>query len=301
MLPTLEVPETYARQLKIGTCSWKYDSWKGLVYDPDKRYTPYDYLPDYARYFNTVEIDQWFWSLFPAGIKLPDPAVVRRYAESVPEWFTFSVKVPNSVTLTHHYAKQPKSSQHQANEPNPHFLDVGLLSRFLDTLEPMHAKLGPVMFQFEYLNKKKMPSLRVFLDTLAEFFAKAPKGFMYAIETRNPNYLHADLFDFLRTHHLGFVLLDGYYMPPISGVSAKVDIRTTNFSVIRLHGPARAQIERQTGSTWNQIVAPRDRGLETTADLIRRNTEEGSTTHVNVNNHYEGSAPLTIHRLVGLL
>lgn len=60
MLPPLAIPDRYAKQLNIGTCSWKYESWQGLMYDPDKRYRPDDYLPDYARYFNTVEIDQWF-------------------------------------------------------------------------------------------------------------------------------------------------------------------------------------------------------------------------------------------------
>ena len=60
------IPAKFAGHLRIGTCSWKYESWKGLVYEPDKRYRPDDYLRGYARHFNTVEIDQWFWSLFAA-------------------------------------------------------------------------------------------------------------------------------------------------------------------------------------------------------------------------------------------
>lgn len=68
-----DIPAEFAGHLRIGTCSWKYDSWKGLIYDLDKRYRPDDYLPDYAKYFNTVEIDQWFWSLFPTGVRLPNP------------------------------------------------------------------------------------------------------------------------------------------------------------------------------------------------------------------------------------
>ncbi len=31
------IPAEYSGRLRIGTCSWKYDSLKGLVYDPDKR------------------------------------------------------------------------------------------------------------------------------------------------------------------------------------------------------------------------------------------------------------------------
>jgi uncharacterized protein YecE (DUF72 family) len=182
MLTDLKIPESYARHLRIGSCSWKYDSWKGLVYEPDKRYRPDDYLPDYAKHFTTVEIDQWFWSLFPSRVTLPDPDTAKRYAESVPADFRFTIKAPNAITLTHSYSKQPKGQERHANEPNPYFLSVDLLHRFLEALDPMQGKLGPVVFQFEYLNREKMPSLPVFLDRLQGFFAKAPAGYQYAVE-----------------------------------------------------------------------------------------------------------------------
>jgi uncharacterized protein YecE (DUF72 family) len=297
----VQIHEQYKPYLRIGTCSWKYDSWKGLVYDPDKRYGPYDYLPDYARYFNTVEIDQWFWSLFPQGAKLPDSETVRRYADSVPDDFLFTVKVPNSITLTHYYSKQPPALKKYANRPNPHFLDVELLKHFLETLEPMSDKLGPVMFQFEYLNKKKMPSKKAFFERLDEFFEQAPKGYDYAVETRNPNYLAEDYFDFLSKRRLGFVLLEGYYMPHIVEIAAEHDVRTAEFSIVRLHGPDRQEIEERTGGLWNDIVEPKDDGLKATASIIGDNVSKSITTFVNVNNHYEGCAPLTIHRLLGLM
>ena len=284
--------------LRIGTCSWKYDAWKGLVCDPDKRYRPDDYLPDYAKYFTTVEIDQWFWSLFPTGVKLPDPDTVKQYADSVPDDFRFTIKAPNAITLTHAYAKGP---QRHANEPNPHFLSVDLLNRFLETLEPMHGKLGPIMFQFEYLNKQKMPSLAAFLERLDAFFRQAPKGFQYAVETRNPNYLVDEFAQFLRERKLGFVLLDGYYMPRISEVAGKIDVGTAPFSIVRLHGPDRAEIEERTEGQWNKIVEPKDNGLRATGEIIRRSLQQGGDIYVNVNNHYEGCAPLTIQRLLDVL
>jgi uncharacterized protein YecE (DUF72 family) len=301
MLPDSKIPESHAGHLRIGTCSWKYDSWKGLVYDPDKRYRPNDYLPDYAKHFTTVEIDQWFWSLFPSGAKLPDPDVVKRYADSVPDHFRFTIKAPNAITLTHSYSKQPMGQERHANEPNSYFLHVDLLHRFLEALDPMRGKLGPVMFQFEYLNREKMPSLPVFLDRLQGFFAKAPVGFQYAVETRNPNYLKDEFLTALRQLGLGFVLLDGYYMPRIAEVAAKVNVRTAPFSIIRLHGPDRAGIEEETRGVWNKIVESKDDGLKAAADIIRQNVEFGVDTYVNVNNHYEGSAPLTIERLLGRL
>jgi uncharacterized protein YecE (DUF72 family) len=301
MLTKYDIPAEFAGHLRIGTCSWKYDSWEGLVYEPGKRYRPEDYLPDYAKYFTTVEIDQWFWSLFPTGVKLPGPEVVKRYADSVPGDFRFTIKAPNAITLTHSYAKQPKGSERSANEPNPYFLSIDLLNRFLAALEPMRARLGPIMFQFEYLNKQKMPSMAAFIERLHAFFEKAPAGFPYAVEIRNPNYLKDEFFDALRRFGVGFVLLEGYYMPPIAEVAAGHDVRTAPFSIIRLHGPDRAGIEEQTHGVWNEIIEPRDDSLQATADIVRQNLAVDADTYVNVNNHYEGSAPLTIRRLLDIL
>ena len=288
-------------RLRVGTCSWKYESWKGIVYDEEKQYGAYDYLGDYARVFNTVEVDQWFWSLFATGAKLPNVDTVRRYAESVPEGFTFSVKAPNSITLTHHYAKQAKGSRHLANQPNPHFLDVGLLERFLETLGPMGGKLGPIILQFEYLNKQKMASREAFIAKLGAFFDKAPAGFVYAVECRNPKWLTDDFAAFLRGAGVVMVLLEGYYMRPVWEVAERVDVQTGSVSIVRLHGPDRAKIEEQTGGVWDAIAAPKDEGLAKVAEMVRASLAVDSDVYVSVNNHYEGCAPLTIQRLLARL
>jgi uncharacterized protein YecE (DUF72 family) len=115
--------------------------------------------------------DQWFWSVFPSGAKLPEQDTVKQYTDSVPDDFRFTVKAQKAITLTHAYARQPKGSEGHANEPNSYFLSADLLNRFLETLHPMRGKLGPIMLQFEYLNRQTMPSLPVFLDRLQEFFA----------------------------------------------------------------------------------------------------------------------------------
>ena len=78
--------------IKIGTCSWKYESWQGLVYPQTGNF---NYLQEYSKHYDTVEIDQWFWSLFKGNtVVLPKADVVREYAASVPPGFVFSIKVP---------------------------------------------------------------------------------------------------------------------------------------------------------------------------------------------------------------
>ncbi|NCQ18461.1 MAG: DUF72 domain-containing protein [Ignavibacteria bacterium] len=82
---------------RIGTCSWKYDSWKGIIYSAKAEQ---NYLDEYSKHFNTVEIDQWFWSLLSEKrIILPKETDVKLYADSVPDDFKFTIKIPNSITL----------------------------------------------------------------------------------------------------------------------------------------------------------------------------------------------------------
>lgn len=277
--------------LYLGTCSWKYDSWRGILYSDRE---PINYLQEYSRHYKTVEIDQWFWSLFGKNkVVLPSPSTVQEYLESVPPDFKFSIKIPNSVTLTHFYQKNKK-------EPlvaNPYFLSLELLKKFLDSIEPLKKNLGPLMFQFEYLNKQKMPSQTVFQEKFAHFVEHLPSEFHYAVEIRNPNYLNNEYFEFLRAHGLSHVFLQGYYMPSIVDLYKKFKTRLEQRVIIRLHGPERAEMEARSAGNWNQIIHPKDEELERIAEIIKDLLEKKIETYVNVNNHYEGSAPLTIKRL----
>jgi uncharacterized protein YecE (DUF72 family) len=153
---------TLPDNIKIGTCSWKYDSWKGLVY-PDS--VGKDYLSEYSKQYGIVEIDQWFWSLFGDKIVMPQPEVVSGYVASVPKNFRFSIKVPNAITLTHQYTKGKKGSL----DTNPHFLSLDLLEDFLTMLVPMKSQINSLIFQFEYLNKNKMPNQMVFKTGFRRF------------------------------------------------------------------------------------------------------------------------------------
>ncbi|GAB4378273.1 MAG: hypothetical protein Kow0042_26770 [Calditrichia bacterium] len=281
--------------IRIGTCSWKYDSWRGIIYPATGKI---NYLVEYARHYHTVEIDQWFWSLFGVEkIALPSPKVVKEYLESIPPDFRFTIKVPNSITLTHFYRKSKKGPL----VSNPHFLSVELFHQFLDAIEPLRNHLGPLMFQFEYLNKQKMPSQALFMEKCSEFLEKIDRSLPYAFEIRNPNYLNIAYFRFLNTRHLGHVFLQGYYMPPIYSVYDKFKSFLTGETVLRLHGPGRGDIEEKSGGNWNQILEPRDAELKQIAEMIRDLVNNRIRVWVNVNNHYEGSAPLTIQRLEKIL
>ncbi len=277
--------------LHIGTCSWKYDSWRGLIYPQDGRI---NYLQEYSRHYHTVEVDQWFWSLFGEDTAvLPKPEVVQEYAASVPDDFIFSIKVPNSVTLTHHYTKGTNTPL----KPNPCFFSVPLMERFLETLDPLRGNLGPLIFQFEYLNKKKMNSLGEFISRFGRFIKQLPRNYRYFVEIRNPNYLKQPYFEFLEASNLRHVFLHGYYMPSIFEIYQRFKRYVQGQTLIRLHGPNRQEIEQQTAKFWNRIVAPKDTDILLLKEMLNDLEDRDVETFLYVNNHFEGSAPRTISRI----
>ncbi len=275
----------------FGTCSWKYESWEGIIYSNAKGI---NMLEEYSKLFNSVEIDQWFWSLHAVNkISLPKQKDVEYYSNSVPDDFKFTIKVPNSITLTHFYRK----SKTEELKVNPHFLSVDLFNEFLSTLKPMKNKIGVLMLQFDYLNKDKMSNQIEFMDRFESFIQEIQTEYQIGIEIRNPNYLNKKYFEFLRKNNLAMVFLQGYYMPPIWNVFSDAKDLLTRPVVIRLHGPDRSGIEEKTNNIWNQIVEPKDDELPRIAEILKYLVEREIVVYVNVNNHYEGSAPLTINKL----
>jgi len=241
--------------IRIGTCSWKYDSWRGLVYSNKK---PLNYLKEYSRKYNTVEIDQWFWSLFGINkIALPIPSVVNEYVKSVPSEFKFTIKIPNSITLTHFYKKTKQ-------EPliiNPYFLSPELFKEFFGSIEKLKDQIGLLMFQFEYLNKQKMESQKIFQDKFKLFLEQIYPDIPYGLEIRNPNYLNNSYFEFLQKNNLAHVFLQGYYMPKVSDIYRQFKQYITSTTIIRLHGPDRSEIEKKSAGNWDKILEPKEKEL----------------------------------------
>jgi uncharacterized protein YecE (DUF72 family) len=163
--------------------------------------------------------------------------------------------------------------------------------------------LGSLLFQFEYLNRQKMPSQKEFLKQFKKFSAAVSPSWPCAVEIRNAKYLSGAYFDFLRQINFSPVLLQGYWMPPVTEVFQQweKEITAHKVIVIRLHGPDRKGIEEQTGKKWDRIVDARDEELSAIAKMITYLADHEMDVYVNVNNHYEGSAPLTIERLQALL
>ena len=97
------------------------------------------------------------------------------------------------------------------------------------------------------------------------------------------------------------VFLEGYYMPSSVETCNKFKTHFKDTVVFRLHGPDRIGIEKLSNENWDQIYIDRTQELEKLSELFRDLSDRKLDLFVNVNNHFEGSAPLTVNRIKNYL
>lgn len=183
--------------LTIGTAGWSYDSWVGPFYPGGT--LPRDYLSEYAKYLDAVEINSTFYAI-------PRASYVQRWAEVTPEGFLFCPKMVQTVT----HEKQLVDAEQET-------------LAFLDTTSLLGEKLGPVVLQFHY--RFGPENLEVLRGYLRDF----PDGFRLAVEVRNRKWLNDEFYRMLSEHSVALVLSDLYYMP-------RLKVVTTDFTYIRWLG-----------------------------------------------------------------
>jgi uncharacterized protein YecE (DUF72 family) len=86
-------------------------------------------------------------------------------------------------------------------------------------------------------------------------------------------------------------------MPPVTEVFNKHKKYINDQCVIRLHGPDRKGIEKTANDNWNKIYINRDKEIKSIVEIIKELQQNEVDLFVNVNNHFEGSAPLTIEKI----
>jgi uncharacterized protein YecE (DUF72 family) len=235
-----------------------------------------------------VEIDSWFY-------RIPSRADVLSYKAAVPDSFRFTCKVPREITLTHLRAPGSKTPP----PPNPDFLSIPRFLEFLTAADPLIPQIDAIMFEFEYLNKQKMPGQEIFQKRLAGFIKDLPAGLPYALEPRNGNYMKSRYFEFIRSVGLIHVYSEKQYMPHVYDLYRDFGPPAAETAVVRLLGGDRGEIEKLSGERWDRIVLEKpDKPL--VAGMARDMKFQGKKIIINVNNHYEGSSPLTIRALEDL-
>jgi len=259
--PSLDPPGIH-----LGTSAFTAAGWENSFYPPGMK--PADYLSYYATKFDTVEVDSTFY-------RAPSPATVNGWARKTPESFLFSVKVPQAIT----HEKMLAGAEAE-------------FKQFIETMDLLGPKLGPLVLQFPYFNRTKFKSGGEFMKLLAAFIQKFPKDHSFAVEIRNKSWLDARFADTLRSANVALVLQDHSWMPRPSQLFDKFDPLTADFTYIRWLGD-RKGIEEKT-NTWDAVIVDRTGELKEWVEIVRKVHKRRIQIFAYANNHYAGHAPSTV-------
>lgn len=193
--------------IRIGTMGWSYPFWVGNFYP--KGLDPQGFLREYARHFETVEVDSTFY-------RIPYETTVKGWREGTPEGFVFSAKFPKRIS----YDKR--------------FVGVeGDATVFIERMEALGDKLGPLLLQLPPdFGAEELPLLKGFLDDL-------PAGHRYAVEAKGKQLPAEALIQPLKERKVGLVTVDSPEVP-------LVDVLTSDFFYVRLEGD-RFRVKGTTG------------------------------------------------------
>ncbi len=170
---------------RTGCSGWSYNFWKGKIYDYSE--SPSNYLTDYAKIFDTVEIDSTFYAA-------KNQATVKKWASSVPDNFLFSPKMPRKIT--HDYRLEKCDDD---------------LSYFIKNISILSGRLGIVLIQLP-------PDFSLNCSVLENFIGTLPSGIRYAVEFRHSSWFREDVYEILRKHKITMVwpVLDYIKIPEIT-------------------------------------------------------------------------------------
>src|ERR1700722_18896002 len=228
--------------LRIGTSAFTAAGWPGTFYP--KGLPEREYLTYYATRFDAVEVDSTFY-------RTPALTTVTGWYSKTPRGFLFAAKVPQRIT----HEKVLVDCETE-------------FSDFLKVMDALGEKLGPLLLQFGYFNKKAFVGVNDFLARLRPFLKKLPKGHRFAVEIRNKSWLVPQFVEALRERGVALALIDQAWMPRPAQSFEKFDPITADFTYVRWLGD-RKGIEKQT-KTWDKIVVDRRAELAEWVEVLKK-------------------------------
>ena len=226
---------------RIGTSGWMYDDWRGVVYP--QQLPKREWFHHYATLFDTVELNSTFY-------RLPSQSTVERWAEMAPPGFEFALKL--GAFGSHRMKLRDAASW---------------LPNHVERATVLGAGLGPTVVQLP-------PRWRRAAERLDEFLTVAPTTMRWAVEIREPSWLHDETYEVLQRHGAALVLHDLVADHPIQ--------LTTSWTYVRFHGPDARNL-RYHGSYSREC-------LQEWADRIGAWSRDGIDVYAYFNNDYHGYA-----------
>jgi uncharacterized protein YecE (DUF72 family) len=214
--------------VRVGCSGWNYASWRGDFYP--EGVGPSRWLREYARHFDTVEVNSTFY-------RLASRPAVERWVADTPDGFCFAVKASRYLT---HVKRLGEIGQG--------------VERFYERIEPLlpAGKLGPVLWQLPETFRRDD-------ERLAGALAAVPPG-RHCFEFRHPSWFSEDVYSLLRELGAALVIGDHPERP------FQTHELTAGWTFVRFHhgrrgrrgNYSRTEIEEWAG----RIASWRDRGVD---------------------------------------
>jgi uncharacterized protein YecE (DUF72 family) len=283
-------------RLRLGTSSWSFPGWAGLVYGGTygESELARQGLSAYAAHpvLRAVGIDRTFYA--PIG-----RADYAAYAAQVPGDFRFLVKAPAAVSDA-----AVRDERGRATARNEGFLDARwAIDQFVGpALEGLGEKAGPLVFQLSPLPRELAFDPPRFAALLHAFLAAlrdaAPRA-LFAVEVRNAEVVGAPLARALRAAGARYCHGVHARMPTLAEQAERMAEAGDGPLVARwnLHAGFRYEEARAQYAPFNRLVDPDVPTRTTLVDLAARALAGGHDAMVIANNKAEGCAPLSMVEL----
>jgi len=293
-----------AQNVFIGTSSWKYRGWFGMLYDESRyifrgRFSETRFkdncLAEYSEVFKTVCVDAAYY-------KFPDHHYLESMISAVPADFQFAFKITDEITIKK-FPDLPRFGP-RAGKPNDHYLDANLFTeQFIAPCEPFRKQMGLLIFEFSKFYPTDYEFGREFVADLDTFLTRLPRGWPYAIEIRNRHFLHPDYFATLARHSVAHVFNSWTDMPPVHEQLALAGSRTVStLTAARfLLRPGRKYEDSvKLFEPYDKLKDPYPEARAAGAALIKqaRAGAPRPRTYIYVNNRLEGNSLETINAMI---
>ena len=260
---------TGQQKVRIGTCAWGFDDWRGSFYPADLPKS--EWLGFYARYFPAVEIDSTFYGP-------PPEETLRRWTEMTPASFRFACKLPRAIT---HVCRLRDCTAE--------------LNSFFKAIEPIAHKLQVILVQLPpaFTPKDGRQPLRKFL-------AQLPGDFRFAIEFRNPGWHRPQIISLIEKCRVCWVWADTSPLNERNLAPFEFLPLTTDFLYVRLLGDYSTKYDGEGKHVhrYDKLLWQREAALESWSLKIERHLPEVRNVWTFASNHFEGFAPETAQRFV---
>jgi uncharacterized protein YecE (DUF72 family) len=289
-----ELAARLPRDVRLGTMSWSFAGWRGIVYGRDvpERALAARGLEAYARHplLGSVEIDRSYYE--PLGFDL-----LAGYARQVPDGFRFLVKAHEACSVRRYPTHARYGSKR--GELNPLYLDAAYAGELVvhPVASALGQKLGAILFQFP--PAREAPEPRAFADELAAFLARLPRGVAYAVELRDARLFTPAYADALVSSGAVHCHNAWSAMPDVLTQARLVPPAARRPLILRwLLAPGeRYEDTRQRYHPFDRITREDTPVRSAIARLVAKAAARGVPALVTINNKAEGCAPESAFRL----